>query len=331
MRLVKRLPVLAIALTLPLAACGGSDDDDGGEVCDFSTATTYTYVVDTAIVPTTPSQATDYAFDLDGVGAPEDNTLGMVIATLASQADLDVSTAVSDAINAGDVILLTSLETDNLSAASCARMGVFLGDNPGDEPCDANGLCGGHLQGGTTFDIAASSPRDTKLEGQILGSGFNLGPNDEPGNFTIELDIADLAMPLTLNLAGARVSVDSISDNNLMSGLIGGAITQEDLDTSIMPAIHGVVADVVDACVADQNACCPNDAAGQTVVDLFDTDADCSVSLAELTENDLIRALLAPDVDLFDGTTFAPGVDGIPDSLSIGLGFTAIGAEFVVP
>ena len=74
---------------------------------------------------------------------------------------------------------------------------------------------------------------------------------------------------------------------------------------------------------------------GATVQD----DPDCAVTLEELGNNSLISSLLAPDVDLFDcsggewptGCCFDPRVDGVKDSLSVGLGFTGVGATFTLP
>ena len=336
MRLVNRFSVLAVACMLPLAACGGSDGDDGGTDCSTVERTTYTYVVDTAQLPANPAQATELALDLDGADPiRNDNTLGMVLATLASQAGLDVTTAVGDAINNGDVILLASLETDDLVNSACARMGVYLGANPSTEPCaDPNDMvCGNHLDGATSFELSGSSPTDTKIDAQILGGQYSLGPNHSPGNFTIEIDIAELGTPLSLNLVGARVQVGSVSADGLMSGLIGGAITEDDLQTSILPAIAGVVDDAVAAdCTPGNDPCCTPGSAGATIIDLFDTDASCTITLEEIQTNDLIAALLAPDVDLLDDTgAFNPGVDGVNESLSIGLGFTAVGGDFTVP
>lgn len=335
MRLVKQLSVLAIASVLPLTACGGSDGD-GNEVCDPAAMQTYTYVVDSLQLPTTPNQALDLALDLDGaMPLRPDNTLGMVIATLADQANLDVTAAVSGAVNAGDVILLASLETESLATTNCATMGVFLGADPSTPPCTdpADTVCGHHLDGATAFSIAPASPLDTKLDGQVIGGKFSLGPNDMAGNFTIEIDIAALGQPLALDLIGARIEAN-VTENGINGGLIGGAITKDDLDTSIMPAIHGVIEEVVTADCAGGVApnCCTPGSAGEQVLSIFDADDSCTVTLEELQTNSLISALLAPDLDLLDAAgNYAPNSDGIADSLSIGLGFGAVHGEFQVP
>ena len=52
----------------------------------------------------------------------------------------------------------------------------------------------------------------------------------------------------------------------------------------------------------------------------------------EFADDPLIGSLLSPDLDLFDGMgNFNPRVDGIRDSLSLGVGFTGVGATFPWP
>ena len=60
--------------------------------------------------------------------------------------------------------------------------------------------------------------------------------------------------------------------------------------------------------------------------------ADCKVSLEEVKDSNLIKSLLTPDVDLMDSTgAFNPLKDGEKDSLSLGVGFTAISGSFPIP
>ena len=64
---------------------------------------------------------------------------------------------------------------------------------------------------------------------------------------------------------------------------------------------------------------------------LFDENEDGMVTEEELRANALIESTVGnPDLDLFDGDgQFDPNVDGVKDSLSLGLGFTAVGARVV--
>ncbi len=63
-----------------------------------------------------------------------------------------------------------------------------------------------------------------------------------------------------------------------------------------------------------------------------DTDTDGTITADELRTNALIMSLLSPDVDLFGSMgNDDPRVDGVNDSLSFGVGFTAVGAVFDLP
>jgi hypothetical protein len=57
------------------------------------------------------------------------------------------------------------------------------------------------------------------------------------------------------------------------------------------------------------------------MLSLFDKNKDLQITSDEITTNPLITSLLAPDLDLFDGDTYSPGVvrnDGVKDGLSFG-------------
>jgi hypothetical protein len=197
-------------------------------------------VVNQVLVPINSAQAIQLALDLDGNGS-NDNALGRALASLAAQAGLDIKSAVTEAVNAGDIILLVNVKSEDLSNAACAGVGVgvgvYLGANPSTEPCETpeDTSCARHLDGNTSFDISPDSPIDTMISGQILGGLFQLGPDDPPGNFAIELGLGE---PFTLNLIGARVKISSVTETGLSGGILGGAITQNDVQTSILPAIQ---------------------------------------------------------------------------------------------
>jgi hypothetical protein len=63
---------------------------------------------------------------------------------------------------------------------------------------------------------------------------------------------------------------------------------------------------------------------------LFDANMDGAISAAELSSNNLIQALFQPDVDLLDAMGH-PGQDGSKESVSVGLGFSCVGAVFAAP
>ena len=63
------------------------------------------------------------------------------------------------------------------------------------------------------------------------------------------------------------------------------------------------------------------------MLDLFDTNDDFTITADELRANAIITAVLAPDLDLTTADGIA-GRDGVKESVSLGLGFTAKNASF---
>lgn len=335
MRLVKRFSFVTLAAIIPLAACGEGGEDPA--VCTEPTGPHYAYVVSGIQVPTNPAEANQIGLDIDGVeeSVTTDNALGTALATLAGQADLDIATAVGDAINSGEVIILMDVQSEDLTNSTCSGVSVYLGDNPSVSPCDGetDEVCGRHLDGTASFEISANSPTDTSLNGTIIGGNFKLGPDDPPGNFTLELDLIEGGAPLTLDLVGARVEIGTVAEDGLTGGLLGGAVTKNDLETSILPAVETLVDEQVAVdCQGTAPECCTAGSPGALIVDLFDTDDDCDITLQEITESDLVATVLRPDLDLFDADGgFSPNSDGEKDSLSLGLGFTAVSGTFTPP
>ncbi|HUH02527.1 MAG TPA: hypothetical protein VML75_11050 [Kofleriaceae bacterium] len=339
MRLRRSLPlcILASALAFSTAACGGGGDDDDGNQPD-PVGDDNTYVVSKIHMPTTAAQANMFGLNLDGdeQGRP-DNALGQILSTLAGQAggSFDLQEAIDEQVNMGDIILLANVQATALTTATAVGTTVYLGDNPGTAPCvDANDtVCGLHLDGSTTFDVSAASPGRSMatLVGQIVGGKLTGGP----GKVTIELSLVQGGEALVVNLVGARVEIGAVTADTLMSGKLGGAITEEALDNDILPALHTILSDTIaEDCTGTAAPCCEADSTGQLLIDLFDESEpqDCVVTLEELKNNSLIASLLAPDVDLFDGDpaddNFSPRTDGVKDSLSLGIGFNAVGGVF---
>lgn len=371
MRLAKRAPriVFAMTMSLSLVACdggdGGGDDDDCGDYEDPSTCVDPTgidtqYVADSIIMPTSPNEAQQLGLDLDGdeQGRP-DNALGQILSVLASQGDLDLQASIDEQVADGGLLLLFNLRATGLTTASGVGSWVFLGDNPSPEPCtdpDNIATCGQHLDGNGSFDIAAESPRDAVLAGNLIVGMFKGGP----GKITLELSLGDVD-PISLSMIGARMEVKvNETDHTLLDGKLGGAITQDELDNNVLPAIVSVMEDSIGPdcmgspsdcdcsaesclqadgtpadCTTSQPDCCVEGSTGETIIDLFDncsddsTTCDCAVTLQELRENDLISSLLSPDVDLLDADgNFNPRTDGVKDALSLGIGFSAVEANF---
>lgn len=282
---MSRLHLLLLCSALPLVACGG--DDLEGPIRP--------YVVSEASVPTSNPQATEFGLDLNG-DKVVDNQLGAVLAALTSQG-FNVQGAVTTAINEGSIILLAEFQSKDFSSGGAA-LSVKLGDMPMPAACTGttDTVCRHHLDGSGSFAVAAGSPQNAAVEGKLVGGTFNGGPGD------IALEIALGAAPIQLDLIGARAKASAISETGIDSLVVGGALTIDDLNTKVIPAIHAQIAPLVKAdCpgTTPPGCGCTASSTGATILNLFDTaPKDCTITVEEIATNTLIKSLLAPDVTI---------------------------------
>lgn len=306
-----------------LLACGG-DDGGGGDTVDPNGTDTQ-YVADSVQVPASGGQASSLGLDLDGDDI-SDNALGQNLSILVSQG-IDLQGAINEAVDAGTIIVLANLKATALDNATGVGISFYLGDNPNPEPCtdpDDITTCGQHLSGDASFDIAANSPSDALIVGQLINGAFETTAS---GDVTLELDL--LGETLVLNLIAARTAFNA-SANGLASGRLGGAITEDEARNNILPVLVTLVTGLVAAdCMGTEDPCCTGGSTGAVLYDVFDTDDDCAVSDAEVENNDLVNTILSPDLDLLDASgNLNPNSDEVNDSISLGLGFSAVGAVF---
>ena len=335
---------------------------DGADLCGFEAAlvepggTHIQYVFDTTQLPTTATQASLYGIDLDGdpMGRP-DNALGQIMATLASSSDLDFQESSDRAVSRGEIITLVDVQATSLTSATGVGIGIAHGRNPSPAPClDGNDqVCGQHLDGSGSFDVMAH-PQPALLGSQIVAGKLM---RSAPGIATIQLMLFGGDAPVALVLYGARLEAEQITASSLASGKLGGGVVEEDLDNHVIPAMRASITSSIEAdCTGEPIDCpgascrpcgCPEgESDGRNLLDLFDEygatlddPPDCEITVEEFANNSLISSLLAPDLDLFDctgggwpnGCCFDPRVDGVKDSLSLGVGFSAVAATFLLP
>ncbi len=330
-------------------ACGGDGSDNPGdepappidEVCPPSADSDATYVIDAIDVPRSVVEAAsiDFGFDIDEVpGDSVDNQIGGALASLALFG-LDTSGAVTASVNRGDAISLLAVRANSMEATACAEVRWFLGANPAPAPCaDADDeQCGGHLQGDGSFDVAQISPDDIAISGVISERAFATGTSDGEGADTFDIVLALSlieGMPVAeFRLRQARISIAEVSEDGLLGGKLGGAIVVGDLEETLLPAIELSANTAIAAvCTGAAPECCEAGSEEALLLTLFDTDRDCSISIAELEENPAISELLAPDLDLLDGDgEYVEGGDGMAESMSLGFRFSAVPAAFELP
>ncbi len=278
------------------------------------------YVMSSLLVPTNNNQARDFGLDLDG-DQVVDNQLGMVMGTLATQG-FEIQAATSAQVDRGQVLELFDLGADSFTASSSATFAAYIGATPMPPPCSGAGdtVCRRHLTGAGTFTIAPASPTRPPLTGVIAGGMMTTAA----GQLVVPLTMVFGSTPIYVTLLGAKVQLAQASDPAIMSLKLTGGVTQADINTKLIPAMRdGIEASVMKDCtaLASPPQCgCASNSTGATMVNLFDTNNNCSVTVAEVQNNSLIQSLLAPDV-MLEGQ----------QCLSYGVRATAVKAGFVAP
>jgi hypothetical protein len=323
---------LAAITCLATVACGGGGDDGGD---DTVTGDHYKYVASGVDVPTSNAESTMYGMDIDGHvmdGDPGvDNQLGNVLVALAGF-NFDIQANIDESVNGGDIILLADFQTSDFTNAGRSALRIYLGDMPTPAACTDPTMpatCGQHLMGGASFTLDPASPTDAMVAGPVVNGVFTGGP----GTITLQIALSAGA-PIDLNLIGAKAEIRGASATNIMMGKLAGAIPDTEIQNNILPAVQAQLADIIMTDCTDlmNPPTCGCTGSASMIIDLFDTNMDCSVSVMEIQTNNLIMSLLAPDVRLCpDGGSSCDIVSEGIDALSLGIGFSAVSAVFTAP
>jgi hypothetical protein len=261
------------------------------------------YVFDHIDVPTSSTQARDMGLDLNGDGTT-DNRLGQFFAVLAGQG-FDIQGTVDDAVRSGAFVTLLSVQTRSLKKAKGVKLRLFRG-MPVVNP----------VFGGGSFGVDTSVPR-SQLKAKI--KAHVLVP--DPGPMTIGIPSFAATRPaVTYDLREGRI-LATCGSTSCVGGRIVGGIPTEEIDQRFVPELGAALRAIVTRdCPTTPPDACPPGTTGETALNVFDSNHDGVISDQEIRDSPLIKSLLAPDLDLVGG-------DGVADSLSVGLGFTAASAD----
>jgi hypothetical protein len=365
---MKRSLVLSLALAAAVATGGvifyGCSSDNGTTtptVADVTTAhgSFYYYVLNDILVPMGRS---DYAIDLNGDGHA-DNQLGNIVGALSAQ-NFDVQTQVTASVTTGSVILLISMQTNDSALMNDAPMnsgdpgvGVtfYLGKSMKGMVPDGGVPDGGHIPGAADFSGMGMFTVDTSAS--AMGANFfgrlnngefksnNPVTTKNPVTVTVKLDLVGGGNPISLAVHGAHVQFQTGTDMasgapGLLSAELHGSIKNEDVQGVIIPNVAMLLTTKIQILKTD-----PNNGTAKMIESLFDTGGctnpdgsmavakDLKIDPCEVSSNNIIQNVLAPDVQIYDASgNYAPNkANTNRDSLSLGLGFTAVKATFTAP
>ena len=335
------LGTMGIGITT-FVACGQdttTPDPGSTEVkaSDVKGTTMAKFAVNKLVLPT---QRSDFAIDLNGDNHP-DNQLGNIIGALTAQ-NLDAQGGVDKSVTEGSVSILAQVQTADATLKTDPAVGVtlyvgkgFTGMVQENDAGVATGCTGcPDYSGMGMFTIDAAQPTSVFL-GKLSGGKFtsnNPVTTKNPIAITLKLALISGGAPVSLIVNGAHLQFTATSDGKLTDGQLHGSIKNSDVQGQIIPGVAMLLSQQVakDNCMGGTS---------KQIASIFDTGmcgsakaGDCKIDACEVAGNSIIMNVLAPDVQIYSdaaSTVYAPNkLNTTRDSLSLGIGFTAVTGKF---
>lgn len=268
----------------------------------------YHFVTNQLLLPTTQSEAQEFALNVDGdTGQSGDNHFGRLLSLLTSAAPgLELQATLDDAVATGKLVSLHVLKADDPLNDPSASWSIVLGHETEAAPA---------FDGADEFTIAPDDVVNEPIVGTLSAGHFAGGPG------TAQTRIFLFGRPVDVSLLGLRLEAD-VDAQGCTNGKLGGGLSVEEFRGKLLPIIAEGLNEVLAA----------NPEAAKIVLQAFDSDNDGKISVEELEGNPLLMLAISPDLDLLDASgAFNPRQDGVKDSYSAGFGFTCVPAVFAAP
>ena len=268
----------------------------------------YHFVTNKLLIPTTQAQAQDFALNVDGDSQQHlDNLFGDLLTLLASAApNFELQSTLDQAVNAGQLVSLHVVKADDSLNDQSVSWSIFQGQK------SQSAL---NFDGFDKLTLDSAAPATTPIAGSLTNGHFT------GGSGTAQIQMFLLNQLFVVDLIGVRLEAD-LSAQGCANGKLGGGVTVDDFHGKILPAI----ADGLNVMIKTDNS------AANTLLQVFDSDNNGTITLQELESNPLLMMAISPDLDLLDASgEYNPGQDGVKDSYSVGLGFTCVPAAFTAP
>ncbi|MBZ0236442.1 MAG: hypothetical protein K8M05_29210 [Deltaproteobacteria bacterium] len=281
----------ATAAAALLPACLTDDPDLEEPAPPVVTTGAYHHYAQRAwLLPSTSDEARAMGYDFDRDGRA-DNQAGDVIAALG-RIGLDVATESARAIDDGDVVILHSVRADALGDDASVSWRVLAGAPTSPPRWDGT-------------DVFRAAGEDGTFAGAIRNGTALM----DWGVVNLPLPFFAEQAPMVLPLAHARISATITADG--CTGRIGGVMLASDIENTLERFVRQAIRHI------ERN---PDHELARVAYQVFDTDDDGTITVAEMAGSAIAETLFRPDVDT-DG-------DGVDDGLSFGLGFTCEAAQF---
>jgi hypothetical protein len=321
----------AAAFLLGLAGCASESTPACIEPVEIDPAGHSTvWVVNSVRLPTTGLEDRQFAVNLDCDPQDRpDNAFGYLLDVVLGLWTDDANGDIAEMIEAGRLLHLLDIRATSLISAEGVGVTLLHALDLDSDPVD-------NFSGEEPFGVDSARGTGT-ITGRIESSHLSARGSQLPVGFTLP----SLDEVIVIPIDGASAEIDLVWDGTL-SGKIAGGIPEDAINTIIVPrfavALQSLVSrDCADIASGEPPCGCEVDSQGAVLLELFDEqpdrsgeqpDGDCVITTDEVRNNSLASSALAPDIDLFDADgELNPRSDGVKDSLSIGVGFTAVPAR----
>ncbi len=283
-----------LLVLLPLALAPACTDPDPPTPPDVTTGAYHGFVQRGWTLPHHATEARALGFDLDGDG-DIDNQVGSLVGSLINLG-LEIDDASADAFASGASVALHRVRADDLANDGTVEWRTYEGVPAGAPRFD----------GTDRFDVGAETGA---LTGMIHDGRAEL----TWGATTISLPFFPGQSPLRLPLVRAQLTADI--DAAGCAGTIAGLIPRAELEGMILPNL--AVEMIIHIARHPESEFTP------IAMQVFDTNDDGQLTVAEVLATPLMRGLVSPDIDTDD--------DGVRDAMSFAAAFDCVPATFTPP
>ena len=263
-------------------------------------------MIKTFVLPNTNNKAKELAYDIDG-DSKVDNAFGAILTAIHDAATgVDMEAEINQNVLNGNDVGLLRITAKDYSNDDKATIQGWTGKREtccAAKPCkdDTANKC---FTGSFKFTVDPNSPKNATLDGAIKSGSFEF-----TGKIEMELPIGENRAKVTLM---AAKFTGKLGGSGITDGKIMGAVSKNDIETSLIPAVAKTLNHEMNDATTKQST---KDALKKE----FDTNNDGTISTQEVSGNAKVQGVLS-------GAYIDADKDGKKEELSLGMGFTAVGA-----
>jgi hypothetical protein len=273
-----------------------------------ATGVEYYFVTNKLQIPTSQEQTQAFALNVDGDSQQTpDNKFGDLFTLLASAGQgIELQSALDQAVDTGQLVSLHLVKADDALNDPSVSWAILQGEKAQSAP---------NFDGSDKFTFDSAMPANLPIAGSLTNGHFTGGPG------TARVQMFLLGQPIDAEMIGVRLEAD-VNTQGCTNGKLGGGVTVEEFRGKLLPAIANGLNQIIKIETNGAN----------TLLQVFDSDQDGTITVQELESNPLLMLAISPDLDLLDASgNFNPNHDDVKDSYSLGLGFTCVPATFTAP